>query len=402
MKNLWQKIGIALALLAGWTACEKVNFPQDLSDADTGGAGTGEVLDTDSTGMGTASAPAVVEDLKKRETDFLGRSCWVMGYIVGYTERTMKNATFTAEGAVQSNVLLADSPREREPGNCVPVELKTDKWKKQLSLAYKPENLGKKVAVHGLINKYFSVAGVRDMDDFAWVENSEEPDVSEDGEQEPEENPKPDGDGTLNPEPDEKPQKPEEPTVEEPGEETVFYLNRTALVKVERAGALRTDGRYMIGTVPDRKGMVLIAASLKYGTGQTYRTVIGAQEVSEEHFETEQGVDPAVFILEESGTDFRLKDALTGAYLAYDVRGDISSTSWLPLYSLLPEELDRNYCAGFQIDPSNEKEQVRTAQTVKYSEVDRRTCLLRYNSGGRNFKLNYQKNGLPVCLYLLK
>lgn len=400
MKEIWIGIGLYIGLLLGATACERVTFPQELSE-EGGANGTEEVLAPDSTGDGTASAPATVTDLKTREDEFLGRSCWVAGYIVGYVERTLKNAAFTTEGAVQSNVLLAADAGVEDVNRCVPVELKTEKWKNALSLAHNPENLGRRVALHGLINTYFGVSGVRSVDGAVWLENEEaEP-------EEPDTVPEamPDGQPEL---PSEPAEEPEEEPGKEPAEETgpakeeiLLYINKVLVQQVDRPEALKDGARYMIGTLPDGPEMMFVAASLKYGTGQAYRKVIGARGAAA-HFETEQGIAPAVFILEGHEGEYRLMDGLTGAYLAYDVRGDASSTSWVPLYTLPAEELNQRFAAGFRIDPEEEREQIRTAETIKYSETDHRNCLLRYNSGGNNFKLNYQKNGQAVCLYLLK
>lgn len=403
MKKFGICVVLCIALMGGTVSCEKVTFPQE--EPGDGADVVPEVSVTpDSTGNGTAGAPATVADLMEREAEFMGRSCWVAGYIVGYTERTMKNAAFTTEGAVQSNVLLAQTPWTDEADGCVPVELKTDKWKKALSLAHQPENLGRRVAVHGLVNTYFSVTGVRSIDGAVWLSDGEPTEKPEGSEN--------DSLPVSEPEPEDsvaEPQKPEtgsggEHPADEAGpqtEESLIYINKVLLQRVDRMAALRAGERYMLGTVPDREGMRLVAASLQYGTGQRYRRVIEAQGEAD-HLVTEQGVAPAIFVLEETEEGYRLRDELTGAYLAYDVRGDASSASWLPLYTLPGEELDKYYQAAFQIEPADGEEQIRTAELVKYSAADRRTCLLRYNSGGVNFKLNYQKSGVPVCLYLLK
>lgn len=387
-----------MALLPAVFSCERVTFPQE--DPEGGEEGvTVVVSDPDRTGDGTVGAPATVTDLKLREQDFLGRTCWVTGYIVGYVERTLKNAAFTADGAVQSNVLLASEPGVEDVDDCVPVELKTEKWKKMLSLAYMPENLGRRVAVHGTVNTYFGVAGVRSVNSVSWVK-----DVEEEPQDPVEEPTKPD---TGNPQPEEEPEKhPEEkpdPKPEEQPEanEELLYINKVVLQRVDRPAALRVGERYMIGSLPGEQSMHFVASSLQYGTGQAYRKVIEARKV-EDHFVTEQEQAPAVFLLEVSDGAYRFRDELTGAFLAYDVRGDASSTSWLALYTLPEEELDARYNAGFQIFPQDETEQIRTAEPIKYSAVNICTCLLRYNSGGNNFKLNYQKSGFAACLYLLK
>lgn len=408
MKDRILYLILGLAIQTGFTSCEKVEFPE------TGQGGTGasglpeDTLVVDGTGEGSMNAPATVADVLERTDEFLGTSCWVAGYIVGYTERTMKNAAFTADGAVQSNILLADVPWEQEAENCVPVELKTDKWKEKLSLAHCPDNLGKRVGVHGLIKTYFSVPGVRSMDQSYWMEEEEFPDVPSEPE-EPEEPSDPDGDQEPNvpedrpeePETPDDPETPEEPDEEEFGDPRLLYVNEVLLQLVDRNSALCEGERYMLGTVADREGAVFVASSVQYGLGIKYRRVLKG-EMSGDRIRTEQGIAPAVFVLERSERGYRLKDELTGGYLAYDVRGDASSVSWLPLYTLLSEDLNASYRADFLIETTDLSAQLSTAEKIKFSSVDSRNCGVRYNSGGENFKLNYGKNGASVCLYLMK
>lgn len=395
-KILCQAIGLLPVFLVLLNiACEKVHFPEP--EGNEGNPLPDDTLVVDTTGEGSMYSPATVTDLLLREAEFMGTSCWVAGYIVGYTERTMKNAAFTTDGAVQSNILLADSPDEQDEDYCVPVELKTEKWKTTLSLAHRPENLGQRVVVHGMIKTYFSVTGVRAIDGSYWLENESDPGQPQEP-QEPEEPQEP-----QDPEEPNQPDNPEEPddSEEDPGTPYLIYINETLLQLVQGNSALQVGGRYMLGTVPDLYGATFVAASWKYGPEVKYRQVLSAER-SGDHLITEQGVAPAVFVLQQEGQNYRFRDELTGGLLAYDVRGDVSSTSWLPLYTLPEEDLDNHFYADFLIDADNAEEQLRTAEMVKYSSVLNLHCLLRYNSGGKNFKLNYGKNGKAVCLFLLK
>ena len=72
------------------------------------------------------------------------------------------------------------------------------------------------------------------------------------------------------------------------------------------------------------------------------------------------------------------------------------------MYTLLSEDLDERFCADFLIHADETEKQLETSVKIKFSAVDSRNGLLRYNSGGMNFKLNYAENGGSVCLYLLK
>ena len=140
---------------------------------------------------------------------------------------------------------------------------------------------------------------------------------------------------------------------------------------------------------------------MKYGLTQKYRSVIKVQ-ANGNSWVTEDGRAPAVFTLEKTGEGYCFRDELSGAYLAYDLRGDASSTSWLSLYTLLPEELNERYQSVFSIQVNTLEEQLLTVGKIKFSDIDSRNCLLRYNSGGNNFKLTYGKSGVPVYLFLLK
>lgn len=380
-----------LLLVTGWglSGCEKISFPEESTEK-TDTKLPDDTLKVDVTGEGSVSAPATVGDLLRRESEFMGFSCWVAGYIVGYTERTMSNAFFGAEDAVQSNILLADYPWCEDEEECVPVELKTDKWKQKLSLAHSPSNLGKRIAVHGLIETYFGVIGVRSMDEFRWMAEDSvgQPDNSD-------EEDKPD----LPDEPQADPEDPEEDGVS--GDPYLIQMNNVSLQWVDRGSILLPGEHYMLGTLPEQGEAVFVAASMKYGFSQKYRSVIKVR-ANGSCWITEDGRAPAVFTLEKSDEGYCFRDDLSGAYLAYDVRGDASSVSWISLYTLLPEDLNERYQSAFSIRLNTLDEQLLTVGKIKFSDIDSRNCLLRYNLGGENFKLNYGKSGSPVYLFLLK
>lgn len=376
----------------GLSGCEKISFPEESTEK--GDTGLSEdTLQVDSTGEGSMYAPATVKDLLRRESDFMGFSCWVAGYIVGYTERTMSNASFGTVGAVQSNILLADDPGCEDEEECVPVELKTEKWKQKLSLAHCPSNLGKRIAIHGLIKTYFSVIGIRSMDEFRWLAEEDSGTQPDD----PEEEDRPD----VPEDPDEPQENPDEGDDGNSGEPYLIQMNNVRLQWVDRKSVLLPGEHYMIGTFPELGEAAFIAASMKYGFSQKYRSIIKVK-ANGNSWVTEDGRAPAVFTLEKTDEGYCLRDELSGAYLAYDLRGDASSTSWLSLYTLLPEELNERYQSVFSIQVNTLEEQLLTVGKIKFSDIDSRNCLLRYNSGGNNFKLTYGKSGVPVYLFLLK
>lgn len=108
-----------------------------------------------------------------------GTFCIVKGYVVGYTTRTMKNTVFSSEGAVRTNVVIADSPKETDYQNCIPVELKDEDVRQDLSLADHPEKLGCRAKFYGIVDTYFYVVGVRDIQYGTWLQDGDDGNMSE-------------------------------------------------------------------------------------------------------------------------------------------------------------------------------------------------------------------------------
>ena len=82
-----------------------------------------------------------------------GTDVWVTGYIVGWIDTSSGNltfneetATFTAPATLNSNMLIAASPDEKNFENCIPVQLSGD-VRNALNLKDNPGNLGKQVTV---------------------------------------------------------------------------------------------------------------------------------------------------------------------------------------------------------------------------------------------------------------
>lgn len=113
--------------------------------------------------------------------------CIVQGYIVGFTTRTMKNAVFSAVGAVRTNILVASDTNETDPAYCIPVELGDETYRKELSLADNPEFLGRKIAIMGISQTYFYVPGIRDIQMYKWADNGNESEDESSGADEPDE-----------------------------------------------------------------------------------------------------------------------------------------------------------------------------------------------------------------------
>ena len=99
---------------------------------------------------------------------------WMTGYIVGYYANF--TAVFSAGGAVNNNILVADSPTAAAQGQCVDVQLPYGDIRTALNLMDKPGNLGKKVTLFGSVMKYNSMPGLKNTSKYK-LEGSENPDT---------------------------------------------------------------------------------------------------------------------------------------------------------------------------------------------------------------------------------
>ena len=104
-------------------------------------------------------------------------NCSVKGYIVGYVRKNKNNLSQTSFELVlpsETNIVLADSPEERDYNNCIAVQLGTSssyiKARNALNLKAHPENLGKLVIVTGSIENYMGALGVKNTKDYTFLE----------------------------------------------------------------------------------------------------------------------------------------------------------------------------------------------------------------------------------------
>ena len=124
-------------------------------------------------GNGSADKPYSVAQMLAGQT---GTGVWVSGYIVGYIKSNPDGAsslneqwaTFSADGAQPSNLMIADSPTEKDYKKCTSVNLPTGAVRAALNLEDNPGNLGKQVSLKGDLAKYFGVNGLKNTSDYAW------------------------------------------------------------------------------------------------------------------------------------------------------------------------------------------------------------------------------------------
>lgn len=87
---------------------------------------------------------------------------WVKGYVVGFVSGQVlsSGATFSAEGAVNTNLLIAESATETNVSRCMPIQLSRD-YRADFALDANPGLLGKEIIMAGQLTAYFSVPGIK-------------------------------------------------------------------------------------------------------------------------------------------------------------------------------------------------------------------------------------------------
>ena len=113
----------------------------------------------DSGNDGSETKPYTASDVLGGIT---GSDKWVSGYIVGFSSSIDANtsAKFTAAGANNLNVLIADKASEKDVKKCIAIGLPAGDVRAALNLKDHPENLGKKVTVKGTISTVYKIPGV--------------------------------------------------------------------------------------------------------------------------------------------------------------------------------------------------------------------------------------------------
>ena len=96
----------------------------------------------------------------------------VGGYIVGYIPSgSISKTQFTADGAVESNIVIADDCLETDYKKCAPMQLvKGTEARVDENLCEHPENLGQFVVLLGVKNKYYYAAGLKPVQDYMFAD----------------------------------------------------------------------------------------------------------------------------------------------------------------------------------------------------------------------------------------
>lgn len=144
-----------MAAMAAFTfsSCEDVPAPYN-SPSQPGTPDTPE-LTTD----GSEQNPYTVTDAKQAGT---GSDKFVKGYIVGFIpDKSLSEAVFSADNAVEVNVIIAASADETDVNKCMPVQLPSGDIRSAVNLKSNPSNLKKEVLLCGSIETYFGAVGLK-------------------------------------------------------------------------------------------------------------------------------------------------------------------------------------------------------------------------------------------------
>ncbi len=139
------------------------------------GSGSGTTPDpgptTPGSGDGSQASPFTVADIIAKGTDFTMQNAYLSCYIVGAISDKSWNAS-TSEWAApftqKTNILVADSPNEKDWTKCVPVQLPSGEVRNSLNLVDNAGNLGKKVVLKGNVEKYFGKPGFKSVSSYTF------------------------------------------------------------------------------------------------------------------------------------------------------------------------------------------------------------------------------------------
>lgn len=112
-------------------------------------------------GTGEGHSPYSVLRMIHLGDGLTGETVYVKGYIVGSADRSaVTGAHFGLEGAVKTNLLIANSPDERNYRRCVSIGLDDRDLRLKVNLVDNPQCLGLKITVYGTVKKYMYITGI--------------------------------------------------------------------------------------------------------------------------------------------------------------------------------------------------------------------------------------------------
>lgn len=104
--------------------------------------------------------------------------CYIVGTVDGQVYSD--GCKFSASATTATNLLIAASPDETNPDNCMPVQLPSGAVRSALNLVDNPGNYKREVKLTGSIEKYFGVAGLKGVSAYEFVgEATDDPSMPE-------------------------------------------------------------------------------------------------------------------------------------------------------------------------------------------------------------------------------
>lgn len=154
-------------------ACEPIELEEEEISGDS------EKSNPDDVDEDTLTVLTVVELASATDDEYV---C-VGGYIVGYIPSgSISRTIFDSEGAVESNIVIADSPLEEDYNQCAAMQLtKGSDAREDLNLSDNPANLGEYVRLFGTkVAKYYYAPGLKPVYDYEWGQANGDDDDSDD------------------------------------------------------------------------------------------------------------------------------------------------------------------------------------------------------------------------------
>ncbi|MGL4332369.1 MAG: DUF6359 domain-containing protein [Bacteroidales bacterium] len=145
---------LAMATMISFSSCSNVD--DDVVDPDNGGGVT--------IGDGSEAKPFNVDQAIKNQGQ---QAKWIEGYIVGGVSTANPDANewqYAAPFATPSNILIAAKAGETDNTKIIAVQLLIGDIRDFINLVNNPAKLGTKVKLHGNLEKYFGIAGLKGTD----------------------------------------------------------------------------------------------------------------------------------------------------------------------------------------------------------------------------------------------
>lgn len=157
------RLSVAILLLLLCYGCQKYEWDEPEAEEEQT-----PVIYPIGHGRGTQQYPLTVADMQAGKAAE-GQPCWVMGYAVGSTYRTMKNALFSVPTTWAQNILLSDDSLCADVADCIPIQLSTQHAKDNFSLVAHADMHAQAVVLYGVAGTYFRQLGLRQVIGGYWL-----------------------------------------------------------------------------------------------------------------------------------------------------------------------------------------------------------------------------------------